>query len=226
MGELHLEVVISRMQREFKTSVNVGRPQVVYRETIEAEASASAVFDREVGGHRHFGEVTISIKPLARGTGNRFISMVSEEMIPTIYIPAVEKGVWESFESGPHSAYPVVDVEARLIGGSFKESLGSALAYTVSSSMACREALAKGNPCLLEPIMKVDVFVPEDFMGEVIGDLSSRNGKIESIKPKGGIQVIKSIVPLSQLFGYSTALRSATQGRGTFTMQFSHFDHL
>lgn len=224
MGELHLEVIISRMQREFKTNVNVGKPQVVYRETIEKEGETSAVFDKEVAGQRHFGEVTLKLMPLERGAGNRFESEISDGTIPDIFISAIKKGVMESLESGAYMGYPVVDVEAVLTGGSYKESLGTELAYTVSASMACKLALAKGEPFLLDPIMEVEVFVPEAFLGDVIGDLNSRSGKIESLEHKTGAQVIKAIVPLALMFGYSTSLRSATQGRGTFTMQFSHFD--
>ncbi|MEE8552367.1 MAG: elongation factor G [Desulfobacterales bacterium] len=224
MGELHLEVIISRMQREFKTNVNVGKPQVVYRETIEKEGKTSAVFDKEVAGQRHFGEVTLKLMPLERGAGNRFKSEISDGTIPDIFISAIKKGVMESFESGAYMGYPVVDVVAVLTGGSYKESLGTELAYTVSASMACKLALAKGESFLLDPIMEVEVFVPEAFLGDVIGDLNSRSGKIESIEHKTGAQVIKAIVPLALMFGYSTSLRSATQGRGTFTMQFSHFD--
>jgi len=224
MGELHLEVVVSRMLREFKTSVNVGKPQVVYRETIEKEAEATQTFDREISGQRHYGEVRIKLKPLPRGTGNKFKSNITNETIPDAFIPAIEKGVTESFESGSAMGYPVVDVEAVLIGGSFKESNGTELAYTVSASMAVKEALPKGGPFLLEPVMKVEVFVPEAFMGEVIGDINSRGGKIGNLEPKADTQIISASAPLSNMFGYSTSLRSATQGRGTFTMQFSHFD--
>jgi elongation factor G len=224
MGELHLEIIISRMKREFKTSVNVGKPQVVYRETINVEAKASAVFDNEVAGQRQFGEVALSLKPLDRGAGNKFKSIIADDIIPEAYIPAIKKGVMESLESGAMMGYPVVDVEAVLTGGSHKDSLSTDLAYTVSASMACKAALAKGEPVLLDPIMAVEVFVPESFTGDVIGILNSRNGKIESIEHKVGVQVVKAIVPLSKMFGYSTSLRSATQGRGTFTMQFSHFD--
>jgi len=224
MGELHLEVIISRMQREFKTNVNVGKPQVVYRETIEKEAVGSAIFDKEVAGQRHFGEVTLKLLPLQRGTENRFRSEINAETIPDSFIPAIEKGVMESLGSGALMGYPVVDVEAVLTGGSFKESVGTELAFTVSASMACKAAFAKGEPFLLDPIMDVEVYVLEAFMGDVIGDLNARNGKIESIEHKMGLQVIKATVPLARMFGYSTALRSATQGRGTFSMQFSHFD--
>jgi len=224
MGELHLEVIISRMMREFKTSVNVGKPQVVYRETIEAAGEGHAVFDKEVAGQRHFAEVALRLKPLPRGTGNRFVNKVGEDKIPAILIPAVEKGVMESLESGTLMGYPVVDVEARLVGGSFKESQGTELAYTVAASMACKSALADGKAFLLDPIMKVEVFVPEAFMGEVIGDLNARGGKIDAIEHRTGLQAITARVPLANMFGYSTALRSSSQGRGTFTMHFSHFD--
>jgi len=224
MGELHLEVIISRMQREFKTNVNVGKPQVVYRETIEKEGEGSAVFDKEIAGQRHFAKVTLKLTPLKRGSQNRFISEIDEETIPDIFIPAIEKGIMESLESGALMGYPVVDVKATLTGGAFKESLGTELAYTVSASMACKTALANGEPFLLDPIMNVEIFVSEAFTGDVIGDLNSRNGKIESIEHKMEALVIKAIVPLARMFGYSTSLRSATQGRGTFTMQFSHFD--
>ena len=224
MGELHLEIIISRMQREFNTQVNVGKPQVVHRETIETEAEGNAVFDKEIAGQRQFGEVTLRLKPLPRGSGVRFVSRVSAETIPEIFIPGIEKGVLESLESGTLMGYPVVDVDATLVGGSFRESNGTELAYKVSASIACKNALNNAKPYLLDPIMKVEVFVPEAFMGEVIGDLNARDGKIEAIESQAGIQVIKAVVPLAQMFGYSTVLRSATQGRGTFTMQFSHFD--
>jgi elongation factor G len=224
MGELHLEIIISRMLREFKTSVNVGKPQVVYRETIENAAEGLAVFDKEVAGQKHFGEVRLSINPLPRGNGNRFVSKLLNEEIPGVFLPAIESGVMESLESGVLLGYPVVDVEVTLIGGATKESMGSELAFRVSASMACKQALSRGGSFLLDPIMDVELFVPEAFMGDVIGDLNARGGKIESIASKTGFQVIKAIVPLAQMFGYSTSLRSATQGRGTFSMHFSHFD--
>ncbi len=224
MGELHLEIIISRMQREFKTRVNIGKPQVVYRETVEKKSKASATFDKEITGQRHFGEVSLSLAPLPRGGGKKFTTEISDDILPQVLIAAVEKGVMESLESGALMGYPVVDVEVRLTAATYKESLGTELAYTVSASMACKEALSKGDPFLLEPIMTVEIFVPESFIGDVIGDLNSRGGKIESIEHKGGAQVISATVPLSQMFGYSTILRSASQGRGTFSMQFSHFD--
>ncbi|MBF0226338.1 MAG: elongation factor G [Desulfobacterales bacterium] len=224
MGELHLEIIVSRMRREYNTSVNVGKPQVVYRETITDKITSKSIFDREISGQKHFGEVFLLLKPLARGEGNHFKSEVNFDDIPEIFIPAIEKGVMEAFTSGPILGYPVTDVEAILIGGSFKEGIGTELAYTVSASMACREALSKGHPVLLEPIMDVEIFVPEEFLGDVIGEINSRGGKIESINPQMGKQAIIAIVPLAKMFGYSTSLRSSTQGRGTFTMHFSHFD--
>jgi len=224
MGELHLEIITSRMQREFNTNVNVGKPQVVYRETIANPAEASALFDKEIAGQRQYGDVTLRATPCPRGSGTRFKSVITEEQLPRVYIDAIEKGAMESLESGSLMGYPVVDVEITLSGVNHKEALSTELAYTVSASMACREALAKAEPFLLEPIMDVEVFVPEAFMGDVIGDLNARGGKIESIDHKAGSQVLKATVPLAKMFGYSTVLRSATQGRGTFSMQFSHFD--
>ena len=224
MGELHLEIITSRMQREFNTNVNVGKPQVVYREAIASPAEATAIFDKEIAGQRLYGEVSVSVVPLPRGAGNRFKSNISEDELPGIYIDAARKGALESLESGSVLGYPVVDVEVTLERAKHKDALSTELAYTVSASMACRESLSKADPFLLEPIMDVDVFVPESFTGEVIGDLNARGGKIESIDHKMGSQLIIATVPLSRMFGYSTSLRSATQGRGTFTMQFSHFD--
>ena len=224
MGELHLEIIISRMQREFKTQVNVGKPQVVHRETIESVGEGASVFDKEITGQRQFGDVALRLKPLPRGEGVKFSSKTTSDIIPDMFIQAIENGVRESLESGTLMGYPVVDVEAQLVGGSYKESLGTELAYKVSASMACKSALNSGNPYLLDPIMKVEIFVPEAFMGDVIGDINSRSGKIEAIDSQTGLQVIKAVVPLARMFGYSTVLRSATQGRGTFTMQFSHFD--
>jgi elongation factor G len=223
MGELHLEIIISRMLREFNLRVNAGKPQVVYREAIAKDTYASTQFDKEIAGQRHFGEVTLKLTPLPRNSGNQFKSEIGDE-IPKIFVPVIEKGVMESLESGTIMGYPVVDIAVTLTGGSYKESLSTELAFSVCASMACKEAIANGEPFLLEPFMNLEVIVPESFMGEVIGDLNSRNGKIASLTPQTGIQVIKATAPLSLMFGYSTALRSATQGRGTFTMQFSHFD--
>jgi elongation factor G len=224
MGELHLDIIISRMQREFNTNVNIGKPQVVYRETIETASEGKSVFDKEVAGQRHCAEVGLRIKPLPRGGGVRFGPRLAPDTILPNFLASIETGVRESMQSGPVLGYPVVDVEVSLLHASARETLGSELAYRVSASMACKEALDKGQPYLLEPIMDAELFVPEQFMGDVIGDLNARKGKIEAIEHRAGTQVIKATVPLSQMFGYSTALRSATQGRGTFSMQFSRFD--
>jgi elongation factor G len=224
MGELHLEVIISRMQREFNTSVNVGKPQVVFREAIKEQASGTAVFDRDVAGKHHFAEITLMVSPMPRGEGNQFVSRIPADAIPENFLPIIEKSVLDALENGTLMGYPVVDTKVALTGGSYKDTLSTELAFTVSTSMAVKNALENGGPFLLEPIMDVEVFVPETFMGDVIGDLNSRNGKIEAIDHRMGVQVISASIPLSKMFGYSTVLRSATQGRGTFTMHFSHFD--
>jgi elongation factor G len=226
MGELHLEILTNRLKRDFRTAVNVGKPQVVYRETMQEQAEATATFEREIGGHHHFGEVTLSLSPARRSSGNRFVNMIPEDRIPPEFIPAVEEGVTESMTAGVILGYPMVDVEVSLTWGSHKESLSSHLAYKVAASMACKEAFQKGSPVLMEPVMKVEILVPEAFLGDIIGDLNARGGKIEGIAPRKNIQVVDATVPLSRMFGYSTVLRSATQGRGTFTMKFYRFDRV
>jgi elongation factor G len=223
MGELHLEIITSRMQREFNTNVNVGKPQVVYREAIAARAQANAVFDREIAGQRHFADAAIEVSPLPRGSGSTFASRLPEDSLPGPFAEAARKGALAALESGPVSGYPVVDAAVTLVGAVPREN-STELAFTVAASMACKEALSRGTPFLLEPIMTAEVLVPEAFIGDVIGDLNARSGKIESIDHKQGIQVITVTVPLSRMFGYSTALRSATQGRGTFSMHFTRFD--
>jgi elongation factor G len=223
MGELHLEVITSRMQREFNTNVNVGKPQVVYREAIAGPAQAPAVFDREIAGQRHCAEVSIAVAPRARGAGSKFLADTAPDGLPPNFVDAVRRGALGALESGPVSGYPAVDVEVRLAAAAPKDT-STELAFTVAASMACKEALARANPFLLEPIMAAEVLVPEAFLGEVIGDLNARSGKIEAIEHKLGVQVITATVPLSRMFGYSTALRSATQGRGTFSMHFKRFD--
>jgi elongation factor G len=224
MGELHLDIIISRMQREFNTSVNVGKPQVMYRETIASRAAATAVFDREIAGQRQSAEVTLAVAPLARGAGATFDSALPVDALPAPLLEAIRKGAVESLGSGPLSGYPAVDVAITLTAASLKDTLSTELAFTVAASMACKEALTRANPFMLEPIMAAEVLVPDAFLGDVIGDLNSRSGKIESIEHKLGIQVIAVEVPLSRMFGYSTSLRSATQGRGTFSMHFARFD--
>jgi len=223
MGELHLEIIISRMLKEFKTNVNVGNPQVVYREVLKSKASGSAVFEKEISGKMHFANITISLEPLHRGDGITFDSKVSDDQIPAQYLPTIEKGVRESLEGGFLKGYPLVDVAIKLINGSFDER-SSELAFSVCASMACKNALEKASLSLLEPIMDVEIFVPDAYMGDAISDLNARGGKIEAILSKSDIQVVKAVAPLARMFGYSTALRSVSQGRGTFSMQFSRFD--
>ncbi|WDP92423.1 MAG: elongation factor G [Desulfobacter sp.] len=224
MGELHLEIIISRMVKEFNTNVNVGKPQVVYREIVTAPAKGQAVFERDIQGKSHYADVTVELNPLKRGEGVQFRSEVSEDQIPGAYVPAIEKGIRESLEGGYLKGYPMVDVEIVLAGGACEEGRSSELGFSVCGAMACKEALKSAKIGLLAPIMDVEVFVPDANMGDAIADLNARGGKVESINPKGDIQIVKAVVPLARMFGYSTALRSATQGRGTFTMQFKSFD--
>lgn len=224
MGELHLEILVNRLRREFNTQVNVGKPQVVYKETIAEVAEASAVFEKEVAGTHHFAEVTLKLIPRKRGEGNDFVEELPPETLSEAFTSAVRQGVMESMATGAVLGYPVVDVRARLTGAVLRESTASELAFQVAASMAFREALDKGAPFLLEPIMAVEILVPEPFMGEVIGELNARGGRVGELTPRGNVQIIRASIPLSNMFGYSTALRSATQGRGTFSMQFSHYD--
>lgn len=224
MGELHLEVIVSRMSREFNTQVNVGRPQVVHRETLSHDSRGEGVFERDLAGNRHYAKVVLLLRPLERGTGNRFSSRLGEDRLRPQLIQAIEKGVREGFGAGPQMGYPVTDLEAILVDAEIREGSDTELAFTVAGSMACRQAMMQGSALLLEPIMNVEIFVPDSHMGDVIGDINSRGGKIEGINPKSGIQEIQAVVPLKKMFGYSTDLRSATQGRGNYTMVFSHFD--
>ena len=223
MGELHLEIIISRMLKEFKTNVNVGKPQVVYREILTSRAKGHAVFEREISGKGHFADIYICLEPLNRGDGITFKCKPGNDKIPEQYIPAIEKGIRETLEGGYLKGYPLVDVAIIIEDGGFDER-SSELAFSVGASMACRNALENGALGLLEPIMEVEIFVPDNYMGDAISDLNARAGKVESISPKMGIQVIKAVAPLARMFGYSTALRSVTQGRGTFSMKFSRFD--
>jgi len=224
MGELHLEVIISRMTREFNTHVNVGKPQVVYRETIETAARASAVFDNEISGQMQFAGVTLTVSPVPRGSENSFTSTLTTDTIAPEMAAAIKTGVFEALESGTLMGYPVVDVEVTLTDVQQKETQSTELAFRVAASQACNLALTKANAFLLDPIMEVEILVPEDFTGDVIGELNQRGGKIEAIEHRQGAQTICAVVPLAKMFGYSTALRSATQGRGTFSMQFARFD--
>ncbi len=226
MGELHLEIIISRMLKEFNTQVNVGNPQVVYREVVTAPATGEAVFDREISGKSHYAKVRIRLKPLDRGTGVSFINKAPEDQIPPQFVPAIEQGIRESLEGGYLKGYPLVDVGIVLLGGEFLEGKTTDLGFSVCASMACKETLENASLALLEPIMQVEVFVPDTYMGDAIADLNARGGKVESIASRKNIQIVHAVVPLARMFGYSTALRSATQGRGTFSMKFDRFDRV
>ena len=224
MGELHLEILIERMRLEYNAEVNVGKPQVVYRETIEEEAVQEGVFEREIQGALQKGQVRVSVAPLPRGEGNRVSIDVPEDEIPASFHEAMSQGAHEAFYAGVLRGYPVVDVHASIIGGSYNDNSSTELAYKVATSMAFKAAFEAAGPILLEPIMKVDVLTPSEFLGEVLGDLNTRGGKVDNIESAGVIQTITVMIPLRNTFGYSTALRSLTQGRATFSMHFSHYD--
>jgi elongation factor G len=226
MGELHLDILVNRLLREYSVQVNVGKPQVVYRETITTTAQAASSFEREIAGVLHYAQIELHLEPRPRGKGNLFRDLVRDGSLPKSLVPAVEEGVMESLGSGVIAGYPMVDVEVAVIGGIYKEQTASELAFKVAASTALQEGCRKAQPQLLEPIMSVEVIVPEEFTGEVINDLNIRKGKIEGVHTRRSVKIIHATMALSQMFGYSTALRSASQGRATFTMQFSHFDTL
>jgi len=226
MGELHLEIIVDRLLREFKVGANVGRPQVSYKETILQETSAEGKFIRQSGGRGQYGHVKLELEPLERGSGFVFENRIVGGNIPREFIPAVEAGVKEALSSGSLAGYQVIDVKATLVDGSYHDVDSSEMAYRIAASQAFKKAMSQGKPVMLEPVMKVEVIVPEEYMGDVIGDINSRRGKIEGIDSKGGSQVIKGFVPLSEMFGYATDLRSHTQGRGTYSMEFSRYSEL
>jgi elongation factor G len=224
MGELHLEIIVDRMLREFKVDANVGKPQVAYRETIRRAAEAEGRFVRQSGGHGQFGVVDLRIEPLGKGAGFEFVDETKGGAIPRNFIPSVEDGVREAMESGVLAGYPMVDVKAVLLDGQYHEVDSSDLAFKIAGSLAFKKAAEKAEPVLLEPMMDVEVVTPQEFMGEVIGDLSSRRGKVLNMENRAGAQVIEARVPLATMFGYATRLRSITQGRATYTMQFGAYE--
>ncbi len=227
MGELHLEVLVERLRREFKVEANVGKPQVAYRETITRPATAQGRFVRQSGGRGQYGDVKLEIEPLGKGQGFEFESKIVGGAIPKEYIPSVKEGVGEALSTGVVAGYPVVDVKVTLVDGSYHEVDSSELAFKIAGSIGFKEAMQKGGPILLEPVMKVEIITPEEFTGDVIGDLSARRGNIEGMAPRsGGVTAVTGLVPLSEMFGYATDLRSATQGRATFTMEFDHYAQL
>jgi len=224
MGELHLEIIVDRMLREFKVDANIGKPQVAYRETIRRASEAEGRFVRQTGGHGQFGVVELRIEPLAKGTGFEFEDGTKGGVIPRNFIPSIEAGVKEAMENGVLAGYPMVDIKATLLDGKYHEVDSSEIAFKIAGSMAFKEACEKARPVLLEPVMDVEVVTPQEFMGDVIGDLSSRRGKIQEMENRAGAQVIAARAPLATMFGYATKLRSITQGRANYTMQFAVYE--
>lgn len=226
MGELHLEIIADRLKREFKVGASVGKPQVAYKETIKGSVKIEGKYVRQSGGRGQYGHVWLEIEPLKRGQGFEFVNKVVGGTIPKEYIPAVGKGVKEAMEGGVLIGYPVVDIKVTLFDGSYHEVDSSEMAFKVAGSMAFKEGAKKAQLALLEPVMGVEAVTPEEYMGDVIGDLSARRGKILSLLKRGNTQLINATVPLSEMFGYATDLRSKTQGRATYTMQFSHYEEV
>jgi len=226
MGELHLEVIVDRLLREWHVNAKVGKPQVAYRETIRKKSKGEGKFIRQTGGRGQYGHAVIEIEPLDTGEEYLFENRIVGGVVPKEFVPAVDQGIRESMENGVLAGYPVINIKASLIDGSYHDVDSSEMAFKVAGSYAFKDAVRKADPVLLEPIMKVEVIVPEEYMGDVIADLNSRRGDIESMEPRSGAQVIRAHVPLSEMFGYATDLRSLTQGRGTYVMQFSHYDEV
>jgi len=223
MGELHLEIIVDRLFREWKVEANVGKPQVAYRETITRKVEVEGKYIRQTGGHGQYGHVWLRLEPSGQGKGFHFVDGTRGGSVPKEYVPAVEKGVAEAVEAGVFSGFPMVDVTVTLFAGSFHAVDSDEISFKIAASMAVREGAEKAAPMLLEPIMATEVVTPDQYMGEVMGDLNSRRGKILGMEPRSGAQVVDAQVPLASMFGYATDLRSLTQGRATYTMQFSHY---
>jgi elongation factor G len=227
MGELHLEIIVDRLTREFNVDANVGRPQVAYRETVDKRVEKiEGRFVRQTGGRGQFGHVIVNLEPSGPGEGYEFLDKIVGGRIPREFIPAVDLGIQEAMESGILAGYPVVDIRVELVDGSYHEVDSSEMAFKVAGSLAFKEAMKRAKPKLLEPVMAVEVVTPEDYLGDVMGDLNSRRGRIEHLEPRGNAQVIQARVPLAAMFGYATDLRSTTQGRATFTMQFERYEEV
>jgi len=226
MGELHLDIIIERMRREFKVETNVGKPQVAYRETFKIPARVEGKFVRQSGGRGQYGHVWVEFEPLEAGSGNQFESKIVGGSVPREYIAPAQQGIEEAMKNGVLAGFPVVDVKATIVDGSYHDVDSSEMAFKIAGSMALKAAKEKAQPVLLEPIMKVEVTVPEEYMGDVMGMLNSRRGRIEGMDSRGGAQIIRAKVPLSEMFGYSTTLRSGTQGRGVFSMELSHYEEV
>ena len=226
MGELHLEIIVDRLKREFGVDVNVGKPQVAYRETIKKEVTSEGKFIKQTGGRGQYGHVWLKIEPLEPGKGFEFHETIKGGVVPKEYIPAVEAGVKEAMETGVVAGYPMTDIKVTLFDGSYHEVDSSEMAFKIAGSIAFKEGAKKANPVLLEPIMEVEVTTPEEFMGDVIGDLNKRRGRVQGMEARGNAQVIRALVPLAEMFGYATDLRSMTQGRATYIMRFSHYEEV
>jgi elongation factor G len=226
MGELHLEIIVDRLLREFKVEANVGKPQVAYRETIRQKAEAQGRFVRQTGGRGQYGDVWLEIEPSEPGAGVVFENKLKGPAIPREYVPAVEKGVKEAAETGVLAGYPVVDIRVSLTDGSYHDVDSSEMAFKIAASMGFKEVCRKAKPVLLEPVMDVEVVVPSEYQGAVVGDLNSRRGRVVSMDSRGNAQVIRANVPLGQMFGYATDVRSMTQGRATYTMQFARYEEV
>jgi elongation factor G len=226
MGELHLEIVVDRMMREFKVAANIGAPQVAYRETLTRKVEAQGKFVRQSGGRGQYGDCWLRVEPLEAGSGFVFSDEIKGGVIPKEYIPAVGKGAEEASHNGILAGFPMVDIKVAVFDGSYHDVDSSEMAFKIAGSMGFKEAAAKAGPVILEPVMAVEVVVPDDYMGDVMGDLSSRRGRIMGMDSRGGAQVINAHVPLANMFGYSTDLRSATQGRATYTMVFDHYEQV
>ena len=227
MGELHLDILVDRMKREFGVEANVGRPQVAYKETIKGEAEAEGKYIRQSGGRGQYGHVWLKAKSLERGKGFVFVNQIKGGVIPQEFIPAVEKGVKEALDKGVVAGYTLTDIEVTLYDGSYHDVDSSEIAFKIAASMALSEAARRAKAVLLEPIMKVQVIVPPEFFGDASGDLNSRRGKIENMSDRANMKVIDSKVPLAEMFGYATKLRSITQGRGSFPpMELSHYEEV
>ena len=227
MGELHLDVIVDRMKREFKVEANIGRPQVAYKETIKAEAEAEEKYIKQTGGRGQYGHVWLRVKPLERGKGFEFIDKIKGGVVPQEYIPAVQKGVKEALDNGVVAGYPVVDVEVTLYDGSYHEVDSSEAAFKIAGSKGVKTAIKKAKPVVLEPVMKVEVITPESSMGDVVGDLNAKRGQIQEMADRNqGIKVVHATVPLSEMFGYATSLRSMTQGRASYSMEFASYEEV
>jgi elongation factor G len=223
MGELHLEIIVDRLLREFKVEANVGKPQVAYRETVTQPAEARGQYIRQSGGKGQYGDIVFRVSPNETGKGFTTESSIVGGKVPREFVAAAFRGAQESMSSGPLAGYPMVDVHVEAVDGSFHDVDSSEVAFKIAGSMALREGAEKAAPALLEPVMSIEVVTPEEFMGDVIGDLNARRGKVVGMEPKSGAQHIQGQVPLATMFGYATDLRSRTQGRATYTMQFSHY---